>query len=93
MKVLADLRSQYPGVTFTFKKCDIGDWDNQKQVFEEVHKEFGSIDIVFANAGITERGKFVQEQSDEPTKPVLTTLDVNLSGTLYCMSSLLIFTS
>jgi len=82
--VLADLRTQYPGVAFTFKKCDIGDWDNQKQVFEEVYKDFGSIDVVFANAGITERGDFVKERSDgEPTKPVLKTLDVNLYGTLY----------
>ncbi|RFU33642.1 hypothetical protein B7463_g2655, partial [Scytalidium lignicola] len=83
VSVLADLKTQYPGVTFTFKKCDIGDWDNQKQVFEEVYKEFGSIDVVFANAGITERGDFVKEMGEEPAKPVLKTVDINLYGTLY----------
>ncbi|KAH8803278.1 15-hydroxyprostaglandin dehydrogenase [Xylogone sp. PMI_703] len=83
VNVLADLKSQYPGVTFAFKKCDIGDWDNQKQVFEEVYQEFGNIQVVFANAGITERGEFVKEKNEEPTKPVLKTLDINLYGTLY----------
>jgi hypothetical protein len=43
------------------------------------------VDIVFANAGVTEVGKFLEEDGDgEPKKPQLKTLDVNLTGTLYC---------
>jgi NAD(P)-dependent dehydrogenase (short-subunit alcohol dehydrogenase family) len=84
VKVLSDLRIQYPNVTFSFKKCDVRDWENQKQVFEEVYKEFGSIDVVFANAGVTEQGHLINDRSEEPTKPILTTVDINLYGTLYC---------
>lgn len=66
-----------------FKKCDISDWEEQKAVFEQIYKDFGSIDIVFANAGISEKGSFLSRDDGEPKKPNLTTLDVNLSGTLY----------
>jgi hypothetical protein len=39
---------------------------------------------VFANAGISEAGKFLEMEDGEPTKPNLKTLSVNLEGTLYC---------
>jgi len=53
-----------------------------------VEKEFGGIDIVFANAGISEVGKFLEREVDEgggPRKPELKTVQVDLIGTLYCM--------
>jgi NAD(P)-dependent dehydrogenase (short-subunit alcohol dehydrogenase family) len=81
---VASLRTKFPPVTFLFKKCDISNWDEQKAVFDEVYNEFGGIDIVFANAGISEAGKFLEMEDGEPTKPNLKTLSVNLEGTLYC---------
>lgn len=82
--VLSSLRSKYPSSTFLFKKCDISHWDEQKNVFAEVYKETGSIDVVFANAGVSEIGTFLQRDEGEPTKPDLRTLEINLLGTLYC---------
>jgi len=84
--VVSSLRIEYPSATFLFKKCDISNWDEQKVVFEEVYKEFGSIDIVFANAGVSEIGAFLDKNEGEPSKPKLRTLEINLIGTLYCES-------
>jgi short-subunit dehydrogenase len=79
---ISSLRAEFPSSTITFKKCDISNWDEQKAVFEEIYREVGSIDVVIANAGVSEKGNFLSKD-EEPTKPTLTTLDVNLSGTLY----------
>lgn len=57
--------------------------------FEQIYQDVGSIDIVIANAGISEKGNFLSKEEGEPTKPNLTTLDVNLSGTLYSKSPVL----
>ncbi|RDL36183.1 uncharacterized protein BP5553_06795 [Venustampulla echinocandica] len=84
--VLIDLRSKFPQTTFLFKKADVSSWDEQAAAFEEVHKEFGSIDVVFANAGVSEIGEFLERSEDAsagPTKPNLKTLDIDLSGLLY----------
>lgn len=43
----------------------------------------GSIDYVFANAGVSEVGNFLERDSGEPVKPILKTVDINLVGTLY----------
>lgn len=55
-------------------------------MFEEVYKEFGSVDYVCANAGVTEAGKLLEDVVDERAglkKPNLKTLDVNLVGNIY----------
>jgi hypothetical protein len=49
-----------------------------------VYKETGAIDVVFANAGVSEVGTFLAKEEEEPTRPNLKTLDINLLGTLYC---------
>lgn len=82
-KVLTSLTSEFPNTKFIFKKCDISDWEEQKHVFEEIYEETGSVDIVIANAGIVEKGVFLEVEHAEPQKPDLRTLDVNLTGTLY----------
>lgn len=93
ISVLASLSKEYPQTSLSFKRCDISNWEEQKAVFDEVYKENGSIDIVIANAGISERGNFLSKDDGEVQKPNLTTLDVNLSGTLYCKSQFLAFGS
>jgi NAD(P)-dependent dehydrogenase (short-subunit alcohol dehydrogenase family) len=81
--VVTSLRAEFPSTTFLFKKCDISSWDEQKAVFEELYKETGSIDYVFANAGVSEIGNFLEKDAGEPVKPTLKTIDINLVGTLY----------
>ncbi|KAL3426635.1 hypothetical protein PVAG01_00144 [Phlyctema vagabunda] len=83
LSILDSLQREHPGNKFLFKQCDISSWDEQKRVFEGVYRETGDIDIVVANAGISERGNFLSRDSGEPEKPNLTTLDVDLTGTLY----------
>jgi len=80
--VLSNLQTEFPSTTFLFKKCDISSWNEQKLAFEQIYDELGSVDIVFANAGVGELGKFVEDEA-EPTKPNLRTVDINLIGTLY----------
>ncbi len=46
----------------------------------------GSIDYVFANAGVSEVGNFLEKDAGEPVKPTLKTIDINLVGTLYSKS-------
>ena len=55
-------------------------------MFAEVYKQFGSVDVVCANAGVSEIGKFLEkeDEGEGPRKPGLKTLDINLTGTLYC---------
>lgn len=45
------------------------------------------MDVVFANAGITEKGSLLPEKDGKLTKPELTTIDVNFVGVLYSMSA------
>ncbi|KAK0111608.1 hypothetical protein ONS95_001954 [Cadophora gregata] len=83
--LLPSLQTEFPKTAFKFHRCDISNWNEQKSVFEEVYKDFGSVDVVCANAGVSEIGKFLEmeEEGEGPRKPVLKTLDINLVGTLY----------
>jgi NAD(P)-dependent dehydrogenase (short-subunit alcohol dehydrogenase family) len=84
--VVSSLQAEFPSTTFLFKKCDISSWDQQKAVFADLYKETGSIDYVFANAGVSEIGNFLDKDAGEPVKPALKTIDINLVGTLYSES-------
>jgi hypothetical protein len=86
--LLSSLRQQFPSVKFIFQKCDVSSWDEQAEAFGKVYKEVGSIDVVCANAGIVEAGKFLGVEEGEPKRPNLKTLDIDLNGTLYCKSSI-----
>ncbi|PMD46580.1 putative short chain dehydrogenase/reductase [Hyaloscypha variabilis F] len=81
--LLSSLRQQFPSVKFIFQKCDVSSWDEQAEAFGKVYKEVGSIDVVCANAGIVEAGKFLGVEEGEPKRPNLKTLDIDLNGTLY----------
>jgi len=85
VSLLPSLQKSHSSSTFGFKQCDISSWEIQARVFKEIYEESGSIDLVFANAGVSEIGKFLEEEKDdeEPRKPGLKTLDINLTGTLY----------
>jgi len=70
------------------QKCDVTDWDSQLALFELGMSSFGAIDVVVANAGITETGAFYTPKviDGKPRKPTTATLDVNLGGTVYSIS-------
>ncbi|KAJ5980540.1 short chain dehydrogenase/reductase [Penicillium waksmanii] len=82
---LDKLRSEFPNAGVSFEECDVSSWESQAAVFEKIYNQQGRIDIVFANAGINERGSLLPSNSESggPIKPELTTLNVNLIGCIY----------
>lgn len=88
-QALDSLRSKYPGASLSFEACDVSSWESQAEAFEKVARERGGVDVVFANAGITESGKFIRDAIEsgdgKPVKPALKTVDVNFLGVVYCM--------
>ncbi|KAI1493785.1 15-hydroxyprostaglandin dehydrogenase [Biscogniauxia mediterranea] len=83
--VVKDLSSQHPQATVAFKKADVSSWQDLAAVFKEIHQDVGKVDIVMANAGISEQGasSLVPVDETEPSQPRLKALDVNLTGTIY----------
>lgn len=69
-----------------FRECDVSSWKSQSEGFKQVYDEFGRIDIVCANAGISEKGASAMGtiEADEPQEPNLKIMDVNLAGVIYC---------
>ncbi|PGH19125.1 hypothetical protein AJ80_04203 [Polytolypa hystricis UAMH7299] len=64
--------------------ADISDYDQQVQVFEKAWKEFGKLDFVFANAGLTDTFPFYKPVAAyPPPRPDLKAGDVNFTGTIY----------
>jgi NAD(P)-dependent dehydrogenase (short-subunit alcohol dehydrogenase family) len=89
LKVAAELASEYPNAQVTFKKCDVSSWKEQAAVFKEVFEEHGGkIDVVLANAGISEQGETssVDLKEETPSEPRLGAINVNLIGVIYCES-------
>jgi NAD(P)-dependent dehydrogenase (short-subunit alcohol dehydrogenase family) len=80
---------KFPAASITFEECDVSSWESQAVAFEKIHAQQGRIDIVFANAGITEKGSLLPSKNFDgadkgPVKPNLATLNVNLVGLIYC---------
>lgn len=82
-QVIAELTKEFPKTKFLLEKCDISNWQEQKSAFENIFEAVGSIDFVFANAGVSEFGKFLEQDDEEPSEPNFKTLDINLVGSLY----------
>lgn len=90
LAVISSLRAEYKptsDATISFHQCDVSSWESQAAAFKQVAQQQGRIDYVVANAGITEKGDLLEKEEKEPSKPVLATLDVNLTGVIYCSSS------
>ncbi|KAI1353649.1 15-hydroxyprostaglandin dehydrogenase [Xylaria sp. FL0043] len=73
-----------------FEKCDVASWEEQKRAFKAVYQRVGRVDVVVANAGVSEGGgrSWVLpggelDPVDEPEEPRLKVLDVNLLGVVY----------
>jgi len=86
--IVAALTKEYPDSSLTFEQCDVSLWQDQAAVFKKFFDRYGRIDIVMANAGISERGRSDMTVLDEeqPSQPRLHAINVNLVGVLNSMS-------
>ncbi|MCK5695300.1 MAG: SDR family oxidoreductase [Desulfobacula sp.] len=73
------------GYTILTMECDVTKEKACQSVINQVLKKFGQIDILFNNAGITQRGLF--EATD--TAVFKKVMDVNFYGSLYCTKAAL----
>jgi NAD(P)-dependent dehydrogenase (short-subunit alcohol dehydrogenase family) len=73
------------GVQILALPCDITLEDSCKAAMDEVLNQFGRIDILFNNAGTTQRGLFEKTEIQVFKK----VMDVNFFGALYCTKAAL----
>ena len=64
------------GVKYALKKCDVSNTTETKEVVDEIIKEFGSIEILVNNAGITKDGLLMRMKEKDFDRVI----DVNLKG-------------
>ena len=71
-----------------FVKVDVTSWDSLSSAFDTVFEKHGTIDFVFANAGIVERDNFYEKLAPEklkgriPSRPNQLTIDINLKAVI-----------
>jgi len=73
-----------------FVKCDTRDWDQQVNLFKKAKASSPakSCDVVIANAGVSGPDEIfassgLEDATEDPTKPDLRILNINLTGVLY----------
>lgn len=74
-KETCEKAAQY-GVTAKIYKCDVSDFNATKQLCDQVISDFGKINILVNNAGITNDKLILQMKEDDFDKVV----DINLKG-------------
>ncbi|MFW5918093.1 MAG: SDR family NAD(P)-dependent oxidoreductase [Haloferacaceae archaeon] len=68
-------------------QADVRSWDAVEELFEETEREYGAIDVLLNNAGVT--GNLVREESADPTVADVavdtweTVIDTNLTGAFH----------
>lgn len=80
-----NLQAEFPKQVH-FVQCDVSVWDDQLRLFKQASaaSPTGKIHYVVANAGIIRPDQVFSYSGDgEPTRPELSTIDVNIKGTLY----------
>lgn len=83
-KALLEEVSGY-GATAIFKKVDVANQESVGQMVEAAISEFGRIDILINNAGITSDAMLAKLSADAWHK----VLDVNLTGVFYCAQAVI----
>lgn len=70
-----------------FRQTDVSDWDQLAALFAAAWATWGRIDFHAANAGIDDReslyGPTSRDGSDEPAKPDVSTVGVDLVSVIY----------
>ena len=62
----------------------MSDWDDQADVFKDIYRQRGRVDVVCVNAGVSgEEDLIERDEDEEPVCPGMRSLDVNLLGSLY----------
>jgi NAD(P)-dependent dehydrogenase (short-subunit alcohol dehydrogenase family) len=74
-EVVAALRAE--GATATACACHVGHWEELDALVEDVHREFGRIDVLVNNAGVSPQYGKLSEVSEELFDKVI---GVNLKG-------------
>lgn len=69
------------GTSILIAPGDVGNPDSVRAVFQRVADEFGRVDVLFNNAGISAQGVSFDELTDEQWNTVVS---VNLNGSFYC---------
>ena len=65
------------GRTITAKECHVGDWDALGQLADEVYDEFGRVDVLVNNAGMSPLYESPSAVTEDLWRKVI---DVNLTG-------------
>jgi 15-hydroxyprostaglandin dehydrogenase (NAD) len=90
--VLADIddakglkAQQEIGADALFVHCDVSDWDSNAALFKKAFEWGGRIDFFAANAGVEERESTysLSKPGEEPNKPNLSTIEVDLNSVIY----------
>ncbi|KAK5674335.1 hypothetical protein LTS10_012919 [Elasticomyces elasticus] len=66
-----------------FVPCDVTSYDQQLRLFATAEQKFGGVDIVIANAGISDPIDIFDVAFDVNKEPNLKEIDVNLKGVIY----------
>lgn len=66
-------------------KCDVSDNNNVKNIFEKIMLEFGHVDVLVNNAGISHEGLFTDTDENDWNK----VFDVNVKGVFNCTQAVL----
>ncbi|KZO92762.1 putative 15-hydroxyprostaglandin dehydrogenase [Calocera viscosa TUFC12733] len=77
------LAAELGGEKTLFVKVDVTQYSQQYAFFQRCREKFGTIDIVVANAGVTEVGDIFAPSEDLSKPPPMLVLDVNLKAALY----------
>lgn len=82
------LVSELGDTNVSFLRCDTRSWTEQAALFKQAFSQRGSVDIVFANAGISGSDPVFSSPEDsaevgEPQEPDLSILTTNLVGFMY----------
>ncbi len=78
-KAARDMEETFPGKVKTIR-ADVSEQEQVDFLFDTIEKEFGRVDILINNAGITQDRSFHKMKNVDWHR----VLDVNLHGTFYC---------
>ena len=75
-----DLKKKYK-LEIKKYKMNISDYGQVREVFNKIFSDFDSVDVLVANAGISEKRKLIIDVTDEEIDDLV---DVNLKGSIAC---------